>query len=194
MTNDLCRKCGGERTLYSSGRKRCNSCRLQKYKENILYYRQWDRERHFKNKEKRNLQKKQNRLRHMDSAHAKERVRYQNKKDFHRCQERTPKRRHKTLLCFLRKEGIQSSDLLWSFNFYSHLIADVSCHYCLGLLNQTGAGLDRVENNTGHTCYNVVPCCRKCNRIKGNDTSYEEMMLLAPVLREIVRRKSFASV
>lgn len=90
----------------------------------------------------------------------------------------------------LKNELIPKSDLLWNFNFYSAFIRDAQCHYCSSSLNSTGSGLDRIKNDVGHTCYNVVPCCRKCNRIKGHDTSYEEMLLLMPALKEIVRLKS----
>jgi len=103
---------------------------------------------------------------------------------------RTLKGRHKTIKYALKKEGALESELLWNINFYSELVRDPLCHYCSGLLNETGGGLDRIQNDIGHTCYNVVPCCRRCNRIKGHDLSYEEMMLLAPALKEIVRLKS----
>jgi hypothetical protein len=101
--------------------------------------------------------------------------------------------RHNCLKHALRRDKISETDLLWNFNFYSALLEDNECHYCLGPLCKTGGALDRIENDAGHVCYNVVPCCRKCNRIKGNDTSYEEMLLLVSALREIVRRKGFAS-
>ena len=74
---------------------------------------------------------------------------------------------------------------MWSFHFYESLIHEASCHYCLGPLSETGGGLDRIVNSVGHTCYNVVPCCRQCNRIKGHDISYKEMLILAPALRKI---------
>jgi hypothetical protein len=102
----------------------------------------------------------------------------------------TIKGRHNSLRHALRRDSVDESDLLWSIRFYESLIQDKECHYCLGPLERTGGGLDRKSNGLGHTCYNVVPCCRKCNRIKGNDTSYEEMMLLAPVLREIRLKRS----
>ena len=98
---------------------------------------------------------------------------------------RSFKGRHNNLKHALRRDGVSDSDLLWSFNFYSHLVCGSICHYCFGKLNETGGGLDRISNVVGHTCYNVVPCCRQCNRIKGNDISYEEMMVLSPALRKI---------
>jgi hypothetical protein len=107
--------------------------------------------------------------------------------------ERSLKRRHKSLKISLRRDGVSESDPLWVYNFYCSLLFDAVCHYCLGDLNPTGGGLDRIDNSTGHVCYNVVPCCRQCNRIKGNDISYENMMLLSPALREI-KLKSLKAV
>jgi hypothetical protein len=34
-------------------------------------------------------------------------------------------------------------------------------------------GLDRIDSNKGHTADNVVPCCWKCNRMKGDMTREE---------------------
>lgn len=63
------------------------------------------------------------------------------------------------------------------------------CHYCGGSLNETGGGLDRKNNATGYENDNVVPCCRQCNRVKGHDFTYEEMLLIAKVLRQIRESK-----
>jgi hypothetical protein len=96
------------------------------------------------------------------------------------------KGRHCGLRKTMRGDGVPKLDLLWNFNFYVALIQDLECHYCLGPLNRTGGGLDRVDNNLGHLCYNVVPCCRKCNSIKEDDILYEEMMTtLVPALRKL---------
>jgi len=97
--------------------------------------------------------------------------------------------RHHTVKQMMKRDNISKEDLLWNRNFYIGLISDTCCHYCLGSLNETGAGLDRIHNDLGHVCFNVVPCCRRCNRIKGHDLSYDEMMLLAPILREIDLKK-----
>ena len=34
-------------------------------------------------------------------------------------------------------------------------------------------GLDRVDNNKGYTIDNVVPCCKRCNYAKNNQTPRE---------------------
>lgn len=103
------------------------------------------------------------------------------------------KGKHAKVTRLLRKEGVFKTDALWSINFYSEIIQDWQCHYCGGALNPFGHGLDRMDNSVGHVCWNVVPCCKSCNQRKWNDLSYEEMMLLAPVLREIrIRRDNNA--
>jgi hypothetical protein len=103
-----------------------------------------------------------------------------------RAQEQSISGRHSNLRTILRKEKILKTDLLWSFHFYEALIVDQRCHYCLGLIGVSfGHGLDRMDSSIGHTCYNVLPCCRPCNTRKMHDLSYEEMMLLAPILRQI---------
>jgi len=71
-----------------------------------------------------------------------------------------------------------------SFDLFLALLLE-PCHYCGGFLNETGCGLDRKNNGFGYISDNVVPCCKQCNRVKGHDFSYEEMTLIAPVLRKI---------
>jgi hypothetical protein len=85
----------------------------------------------------------------------------------------------------LRKENVDSSDLLWNLHFYAELIKDNSCHYCWMPLSPCGHGLDRVNNSIGHFCFNVVPCCGQCNAIKGSFWDYKHMMNLSPEIREI---------
>lgn len=100
--------------------------------------------------------------------------------------------RHSSVKAELKRESVPLIDLLWSFNFYREIVLDGLCHYCLGDIRSTnyGHGLDRADNILGHTCYNVVPCCKDCNDLKGVRLSYEEMMLLAPALREIRKRRA----
>ena len=50
------------------------------------------------------------------------------------------------------------------------------CHYCNASLNkETGAGLDRINNNKGYTMNNIIPCCGKCNQIRNIHLTKEEM-------------------
>lgn len=103
---------------------------------------------------------------------------------------KTLKGRHTAVRQALRKEKVSRKDLLWHINFYAELIRDGQCHYCLGLLNPISHGLDCKNNQIGHRCFNVVPCCGACNWKKMKDVTYEEMMLLTPVLRLIRERRT----
>jgi len=55
------------------------------------------------------------------------------------------------------------------------------CHYCQV---ENGHGLDRLNNNLGHSENNVVSCCEKCNYILG-DLPVDAKNLLANGLKNI---------
>jgi len=93
--------------------------------------------------------------------------------------------RHQFLRLKMRAEGVLQEDALWNLRFYSALVVDNECHYCGGSLSPSSHGLDRVNNNEGHTAANVVPCCKRCNSVKSDYFTYSEMMLLSPTLRMI---------
>lgn len=78
---------------------------------------------------------------------------------------RTPQRRFN----MSKRHAIKDRNLLWEISFeqYSKLIS-LPCYYCNKELNQTGCGLDRLNNRLGYITENVVPCCKECNFIKGN--------------------------
>lgn len=93
--------------------------------------------------------------------------------------------RHMKLKRALRKDRTPATDLLWSKNFYFELIKDLVCHYCSQPIKGGGHILDRLDNNSIHSCNNVVLCCWDCNELKSNKFSYDEMMRIAPVLKQI---------
>lgn len=51
-----------------------------------------------------------------------------------------------------------------------------NCSYCDGVLGKVkfGKGLDRINNMDHYEIDNVLPCCRTCNRIRGDDITVEE--------------------
>lgn len=57
-----------------------------------------------------------------------------------------------------------------------------NCVYCN---SNEFIGCDRVDNNKGHTKNNVVPCCVSCNITRGNNYTYEEMIILGKTIKEI---------
>jgi RNase P subunit RPR2 len=93
----------------------------------------------------------------------------------------------------LRRENVFESDLLWSYNFYFYFMIDAVCHYCLGPLNSYGHGLDRIDNTKNHEANNVVPCCKRCNSIKGWFWEYGDMVLVAPRLQRFRQEKDYGS-
>ena len=46
-------------------------------------------------------------------------------------------------------------------------------------------GIDRKDNGQGYVYENVVPCCPRCNSIKGNNLSHEEMLRVAIALKKL---------
>ena len=49
------------------------------------------------------------------------------------------------------------------------------CYYCnCDISTSSGSGMDRIENSKGYLLDNVVPCCRNCNRIRGDTMSSAE--------------------
>lgn len=69
---------------------------------------------------------------------------------------------------------------------YGELIAGGRCTYCDGTLDPTGIGLDRKDSSRGYTADNVTPCCGMCNRIKSDDFSSEEMLVLGRCIRGLL--------
>lgn len=51
------------------------------------------------------------------------------------------------------------------------------------------SGLDRKDNSRGYTEDNVVPCCLRCNRIKSDIFSFEEMVALAEFLQQLAQKQ-----
>lgn len=51
------------------------------------------------------------------------------------------------------------------------------CVYeCGNSLSGASHSLDRIQPKEGYTKDNVVPCCKSCNRIKGDQWTFDEML------------------
>lgn len=73
-------------------------------------------------------------------------------------------------------------------------LSQSNCHYCgqpPSNIIKPGArnpypwvynGIDRMDNSAGYIPENCVPCCSRCNYMKGPHTSYEEMVLVGRAL------------
>lgn len=62
------------------------------------------------------------------------------------------------------------------------------CHYC-GIA-ENRMGVDRLDNELGHTKDNCVPCCSTCNRVRLDIFSPEEMKELGAVIYKIKKRRA----
>ncbi len=65
-----------------------------------------------------------------------------------------------------------------SFEAYKALIEGKNCHYCGLSVFSSGSGLDRLDSNKGYIEGNCVPCCYRCNVMKGDlptDEFYEQV-------------------
>lgn len=71
------------------------------------------------------------------------------------------------------------------------------CHYCGRNLeeikrdiktdilhNKNRFSIDRKDNDTGYQLDNIVLCCHKCNTIKSNIFTYEQMIRVGNILKE----------
>jgi len=65
---------------------------------------------------------------------------------------------------------------------YHDLLLDNKCYYCQGPLSEGGIKLDRLDNTKGYNIENVVPCCYRCNVIRGDRFTPKQMKRIAEVL------------
>lgn len=68
------------------------------------------------------------------------------------------------------------------------------CHYCGKPLPLTGVALDRKNNGPTYSLATVVPCCRRCNTVKSDHFTYEEMLELAETIKRIDTARRFVQV
>ncbi len=86
------------------------------------------------------------------------------------------------------KEGVKqalSRGIPWLLSEPEHqsLIKGGVCQYCSGPMASTGCGLDRVDSSGPYSVLNCVPCCKRCNTMKSNDLTYDEMLAVAKLLK-----------
>lgn len=83
---------------------------------------------------------------------------------------------------YSKKRGLE-----WSITKeqYIDLLKEDKCHYCYGKLPETSYGLDRKDNSKGYQIENVVPCCTTCNTMKGHLITYNEMIMIWKLRKEL---------
>jgi len=76
-------------------------------------------------------------------------------------------------------------------DFMLNNIFNKPCSYC-GSTDQIGC--DRVDNRIGHIRTNVIPACKVCNMVRGNTFSYDEMIKIGLVIKEIRTHRTIIGV
>lgn len=114
--------------------------------------------------------------------------RFQKTDKFHKIQERYRMTNKAKFNLGVREA--KERKLVWTITYdeYINLVQSNTCHYCYESLSPYGMNLDRKENSIDYILTNVVPCCGECNRTKGDRLSYEEMVAISKLLREMRKK------
>lgn len=140
----------------------------EKVRENMrLYY--------LKNKKKLTKQRKKYREENKQKVREQQRKYYQKTKY-------SAKYRYTKYRYGAEKRGYQ---FRLSLDEFCQLISS-ECHYCGA---DGRVGIDRRDNNTGYLIQNCVPCCSKCNYLKGKK-SVDEFLELAEHFASIAKNLS----
>lgn len=99
------------------------------------------------------------------------------KKTFHNIEESRAALLRKRFSTARSKARIKGVEFTISLDEYIGVVGGglSKCHYCNGDLPRIGHCMDRVDNNLGYAKRNVVPCCSRCNSMKGPYLTYAEM-------------------
>jgi hypothetical protein len=98
----------------------------------------------------------------------------------------------------LKNHGNKNVNFTLTFDEFLEIIKLSKCHYCNtelnynkhsrvnGIATSRAYQLDRKNNLEGYTLNNVVTCCWECNRLKSDRFTYDEFLLLSPILKQIM--------
>jgi hypothetical protein len=108
---------------------------------------------------------------------------------------------YKAIYNELKCHGTRGIEFNLSFEEFLELINNPICHYCnsniiynphtrfWGKNLNRAYQLDRKNNKIGYIKENLVVCCWECNRLKSDRFSYEEFMLLSPIMIQIMKNR-----
>ena len=85
---------------------------------------------------------------------------------------------------FTDKRDNLSTTVDFSFDDFLYFLSTNKCVYCDSNIN---LGLDRIDNNKGHSKDNVLVCCLRCNTLRSNKFTVNEMKQIGQVLKKIDR-------
>lgn len=94
----------------------------------------------------------------------------------------TPKYRYNSLKIRCQREGLVFTI---SYKNYLKKLLD-GCYYCgVDISKEIGGGMDRRNNkNRKYTAKNLVACCAMCNKIKSNQLTEKEMLIVMKALNK----------
>jgi hypothetical protein len=107
---------------------------------------------------------------------------------------KTPKRRYLKLKhrSSRPRYGNKIKEMTITIEEYMTLLSN-PCYYCnnqiSNLQEETGIGLDRIDNDSGYTIDNVLPCCGFCNGIRGNRLTVDETKVAITAIIKLRNRK-----
>lgn len=160
-----------------------------KNRENIIEYKKKYREKHrdeLNDKQKEYAQSHKEEIAEYKSKYYVEHV--ENKKQYDKQYNIKPEKR------FIKAIGkAKKRKLTWNIDKKTYLkIIREPCFYCnneIGnTLNNSGIGLDRLDNSIGYEVDNVVSCCYTCNVFRSDKFSSEEIKIAIQSI--IIFRKS----
>jgi hypothetical protein len=92
-----------------------------------------------------------------------------------------PKNRFKKCITYSKRRGLE-----WNITLELYLkLCELPCFYCERVTENSGYGLDRLDNSKGYFIENDVPCCRDCNVIKSDILTSTELLFIVKCLKSI---------
>jgi len=96
----------------------------------------------------------------------------------------------------------RKTEVILSYEQFLEFTKIDQCHYCgtyipwvpygvdHGKYKSRAYFLDRIDHFGPYSKENCVVCCTRCNKLRSNDFSYEEFLLIGKALREINRLRN----
>jgi hypothetical protein len=67
---------------------------------------------------------------------------------------------------------------------YKYMLNNIYNSACVYCSSKEKLGADRIDNSRGHTKDNIVPACYRCNTMRQNHFTYEEMLKIGQFIKE----------
>lgn len=85
---------------------------------------------------------------------------------------------------------VRKLNMLITLEQYAKLLSN-PCYYCENILDSTGVGLDRINNDKsiGYVIGNVLPCCRQCNKTRCDIWTVKETKIVIQAVLQYRKNK-----